>query len=195
MNEQPKHNTRSDDDAKHDPKADYLTQQASEASAAISAAFGALADDLKKGVDPQAWAKRYPWAAVGAAAVAGFFAASAAVPSKEQQALKKLERIERALRPSYPEGEPYPQAVAAREGQAKAQDKSFASKIMSEIFSALKPALSSALAAGISAKAASGDGSSGGNGDAAAQGAGHGAGHAAGLSAYHEEEEQRRREA
>jgi len=52
---------------------------------------------LGQGVDPKAWAKEHPWIAVGAAAVAGFAATAALVPSKEEQALKKLAAIERAL--------------------------------------------------------------------------------------------------
>lgn len=57
---------------------------------------------LGQGVAPQAWAKEYPWITVGAAAVAGFVAAAALIPSKEEQALKKLASIERALNPPPP---------------------------------------------------------------------------------------------
>lgn len=56
-----------------------------------------LKTKLGQGVDPKAWAKEHPWIAIGAAAVAGFAATAALVPSKEEQALKKLAAIERAL--------------------------------------------------------------------------------------------------
>ena len=39
----------------------------------------------------------HPWATLGAAAVAGFAAAATVVPSKEQQALRKLQALEEAL--------------------------------------------------------------------------------------------------
>jgi hypothetical protein len=142
MNEQKKHNSEKPSDA---TEAGYLADQVSEASAAIGQAFAALKADLAKGVDPTTLARQYPWATVGAAAVAGFLAASAVVPSKEEQALKKLERIERALRP-YPFTPDQPVNPAAA-GAAANQNKSITGRIFSEVFSALKPALSSALAA------------------------------------------------
>jgi hypothetical protein len=52
---------------------------------------------LGQGANPVEWAREYPWASVGAAAVAGFVAANVLIPSKEDQALKKLARLERAL--------------------------------------------------------------------------------------------------
>ncbi len=59
--------------------------------------FQDLKSKLGQGVDPKAWAAEHPWIAIGAAAVAGFAATAALVPSKEEQALKKLAAIERAL--------------------------------------------------------------------------------------------------
>src|SRR5918998_1038116 len=78
-------------------EAEYLTQQAENAKAAIAAAMKELTAKLGEGVNPIDWAKRYPWASVGASAVAGFVAASLLIPSKEQQALARLAKIERAL--------------------------------------------------------------------------------------------------
>ena len=54
---------------------------------------------LGQGIDPLAWTKQHPWMALGAAAAAGFVATTTIVPSREQQALKKLAAIERALKP------------------------------------------------------------------------------------------------
>ena len=48
-------------------------------------------------MDPRAWMRAAPWTTLAAAAVTGFVAAAAAVPSKEQQALKRLREIEKAL--------------------------------------------------------------------------------------------------
>ena len=46
--------------------------------------------------------RQYPWLTLGASTVAGFVATSLLVPSKEDQALKKLAKIERALNPAAP---------------------------------------------------------------------------------------------
>src|SRR6185436_20274073 len=72
----------------------FLTEQSEKAKAAISGAVDQLKTDLAKAADPRLWTKEYPWASVAAAAVGGFIAASMVVPSKEQQALKRLEKIE-----------------------------------------------------------------------------------------------------
>jgi hypothetical protein len=74
-----------------------LEQQQSAAKAAIADAFGELKRDLARGADPRVWMKSHPWLTLASAAVAGFAATAAAVPSKEQQALDKLEAMERAL--------------------------------------------------------------------------------------------------
>jgi hypothetical protein len=158
-------------------EAQFLQAQADQAAAALSGAFAALKADLAKGADPRAWAHQYPWAAVGAAAVAGFAAASAFVPSKEEQALKKLERIERALRPDYSSPE---HGAAQRAAAPDSKPKSLTGRLVSELFSALKPALSSALAAYAASPGNDGDAHNGHN---PATGA------AAGNAAYYQQEE------
>ena len=57
---------------------------------------------MGQGANPVEWAREYPWISVGAAAVAGFVAANMLIPSKEDQALKKLAKLERALSPPPP---------------------------------------------------------------------------------------------
>jgi hypothetical protein len=87
----------------------FLRQQAEEARAALSRA----ANDLKAAVagtlDPRLIPRRYPFITVGAIAVTGFLAALVAIPSREQQELKRLERIRRAM---YPQPEPTKPAQA-----------------------------------------------------------------------------------
>ena len=57
-----------------------------------------------KTADPRAWMNVHPWATLGVAAVAGFATAATVVPSKEQQALRKLRELEEALeRKEHPE--------------------------------------------------------------------------------------------
>ena len=104
---------------------EYLAQQAESAKLALTGAWQEMKTRLAQGVAPQVWAKEYPWITVGAAAVAGFVAATALVPSKEEQALKKLAaphlpssltRLERAVNRAHAT---YDKAqVAARHEQA-----------------------------------------------------------------------------
>jgi len=56
-----------------------------------------LKNDLAKGVDPRAWMQVAPWTTLASAAVAGFLAAAATIPSKEEQALRRLRKMEKAL--------------------------------------------------------------------------------------------------
>ncbi len=83
-------------------EAQFLQQQAELAREAISRTFSHFTSGLGKGANPMEWTKEYPWATLGAAAVAGFVAANMLVPSKEDQALRKLAALERALHPPPP---------------------------------------------------------------------------------------------
>jgi hypothetical protein len=92
---------------------------------------------------------------VAGATVAGFVGAVMAVPSKEEEALRRLARIEKALMPK-----PEPREAAAHhddeDGGAKSYSKghaSFMSGLGRQVLEAVKPAIMSALTAGITAKA------------------------------------------
>jgi len=75
----------------------YLAKQAADAKAAISNSIAELGRELSQSADPRAWMQVHPWATLGAAAVAGFAAAGLMVPSKEEQALNRLAKLEAAL--------------------------------------------------------------------------------------------------
>jgi len=149
------------DGSKADPAlsdADFLARQADDAAKAIARALNQLKTDLAGGANPVDWAKRYPWIAMGAGAVAGFVATTLLVPSKEEQALKKLAAIERALNPA-----PRRRERPEREGDEANGDSSkdykpeshgFLSLIAREAIGAVKPAIISLLTAGVTAKAA-----------------------------------------
>jgi hypothetical protein len=139
MNEPQPQNSKS---APEPTEAEYLAAQAHDAAAAIGAAFSSFKTDLSQGLDPKGLAKQHPWIAIGAAAVAGFAAASTLVPSKEEQALKKLSRIEQALRP-----EPFSAPPRPAPAEQTGEPQSLKGRVFAEILAALKPALSSALAA------------------------------------------------
>jgi len=158
-------------------EAEYLRQEAERARQAIANAWADAKANLGRGVDPRAWTGEHPWVAMGSAAVAGFLAAWAVIPSKEEQALRKLARIEQALNA----GAAAP-AAAATNGHSDGQPQSsgILGSIGSEVMKMLRPALASALSAVISAKSVQAD-EPGKQNDAAADGAGTGSGTAAGL--------------
>jgi hypothetical protein len=125
--------------ARETTESEYLAQQSRAAQAALQQAWSEFKANLGHGVDPKAWAKQHPWIALGGAAVAGFAATAALVPSKEQQALRKLAELERALHPPPP-----PQAT---NGDAKKEKAGILTTILLEAFALLRPVLASILTA------------------------------------------------
>ena len=142
-------------------EADFLTLQQEHAKAAIGRAVTELKEALAQGADPRQWAKQYPWATLGVSALAGFAATAVLVPSREQQALKKLAEIERALNPeprrrAERERDEHPDSVDGKAGSDdyKAGRQSFMTALLGEAIKAVRPALISLLTAGVTAKAA-----------------------------------------
>ncbi len=123
--------------------------------------FGDFSKSLRDGVDPKAWTKEHPWAMVAGAAVAGFAAAAAFVPSKEDQALRRLLAMERALLPKPANRATHDNGQdAGEDGGAKDFSKGrtgFLGAVGRQVLETIKPALMSALTAGITAKAATPD--------------------------------------
>ncbi len=108
--------------------------------------------DLATGADPRAWVQVAPWTTLAGAAIAGFVAASLAVPSKEQQAIKRLRKLEEALNPR-PHND-------ARNGDDRRHDErpaSFMSGFAGSMLKALQPVLMSAISAAVGAKVADND--------------------------------------
>lgn len=87
------------------------------------------------------WAKEYPWVSVGAAAVAGFVAANMLIPSKEDQALKKLARLERALSP------PPPPVIDTGTSDKEPAKHGVLYGLMNQALKAIQPAIISAITA------------------------------------------------
>lgn len=108
-----------------------------------------MSQRLREGVDPKLWAKEYPWITVGAAAVAGFLTAYTLIPSKEEQALKKLAKIERALHPPPPRREEHANGDAD-----KGPHGGMLSTMLHEALGIVRPALVSLLTANLANPAA-----------------------------------------
>ncbi len=84
-------------------ESDYLAEQAANASTAIKQTLGEIASGLGTGVSPAKWTEEHPWVMLASAVIVGFTATSVAVPSKEQAAMRRLRKLEAALREPPPE--------------------------------------------------------------------------------------------
>jgi hypothetical protein len=137
--------------------ADFLNRQAEEAMAAIKRTLTQMKGDLAEGANPVEWAREYPWLTLGASAVAGFVATSMLVPSKEEQALRKLAKIERALNPERHRREPAKHEDSNGNGKSDHQDAGgggLMSMLARELIKTLRPALVSLVTAGVAGKVA-----------------------------------------
>ncbi len=137
----------------------YLSRQQQLASQAISQTLSGITKELTRAVDPRVLMQRFPWMTLGASAVAGFAAAATLIPSKEQQALRKLATIERALHPQPKKAEENGHSESEGSGsKGEARFKSGRSGLMhavlGEVIGAIKPAVISLLSAGVTAAAA-----------------------------------------
>jgi len=146
-------------------EAAYLERQQQLARQAMSRAVADLFSFGKQAADPSKVMASHPWVTLAASTAAGFAAAAVAVPSKEQQALRKLASIERALNLTPPErharnGHPPAGDGAAADGydvSGKSGEQAYKSgrsslmrAILGELIGALKPAIISLLTAGVS---------------------------------------------
>src|SRR5437763_992615 len=78
-------------------ESEFLAKQAKDAKEAMSNAASEFGAKVGESVNIAGWTREFPWASLAIATVAGFVSASAVVPSKRQQTLKRLREIEEAL--------------------------------------------------------------------------------------------------
>ncbi len=140
-------------------EADFLQLQQEYAKEAIGRVLGQLKGDLVEGLNPVPLAKKHPYATIGATAAIGLVAAYMFIPSREERALRKLARIERALNPPPPRKARREEENLEVDGQSggeayKAGKSGFMTTLMGEVLKAVRPAVVSLLTAGVTAKAA-----------------------------------------
>jgi hypothetical protein len=108
--------------------------------------------ELARGTSVGAWTGDHPWAALSGAMIAGFAIASLVVPTKEQQALQRLAKIERALHPVEVD-ESADKAATAFEGNGRSATKhqppGLLGGLLRDVVRAGVPALSQILAAAL----------------------------------------------
>ena len=74
-------------------EADYLAREVADAKAALVHALHGLKGGMASSTDMRKWVEHYPWAALGAAAAAGFAAAAAVTPAHGESLQEKASRL------------------------------------------------------------------------------------------------------
>jgi hypothetical protein len=138
----------------------YLREQSANAAAAFKHTLGALSSALSQSVNqkvnPARLTREHPLIALPTALIAGFAAASAVVPSKQQQAEARLARLVAALTPPSPPTTPVADS-SDKTADSRGWLQKLAGTVGSELIHALKPSLTELLfgsLAGASAVAA-----------------------------------------
>jgi hypothetical protein len=112
------------------------------------------AESLGESVDPRQLTKKHPFLTVTSAVVAGFAAAVVAIPSKQEQELRRLEKIRRAMNP-----EPAPKPAdtnGSSKGPAAAAGPWWLS-IIHEVIQLARPMLTAAITAQLAKKTPTAD--------------------------------------
>lgn len=84
--------------AKPQTSAQLAAQESREARDAMFAALDDLKQSAASAADPRLWTREHPWAAVGIAAAAGFAAAAALTPRRDETAKEHFQHLAEQLR-------------------------------------------------------------------------------------------------
>jgi hypothetical protein len=140
-------------DGKPLPEPRYITAEGEKARAAMKRITTDLAELVKGGVDLdlKGLLSQHPWVTMGAAAAAGFLAASAVTPSRDQSLVERL----KSLMPE--SSEPTIAAAGAApapEAAQYARKSGATASVLSHLVDAFKTAVVSTVTSAISAKVA-----------------------------------------
>ncbi len=130
-------------------ESEFLRVEAEQAKAAVKRALEDAKTALTGAVDPRELTRSHPFVALGSAVVAGFVAAAVAIPSKEQQALRRIEKLQRAMHPSPPPSNGSGATGNGSTTETKPPAPSFLAMIVKEIIAVLKPILIAAITANL----------------------------------------------
>jgi ElaB/YqjD/DUF883 family membrane-anchored ribosome-binding protein len=124
-------------------ESEFLRVEAEDARAAATRAIANAQAALVGAVDPRNVTKAHPFIAVGSAAAVGFFAALLTIPSKQEQALRRIEKLHRATHPTPPA------PPKDSNGAVKPPAQSFWMILLKEAIAVLKPILIASITAGL----------------------------------------------
>ncbi len=113
----------------------------------MCARISEIKTELRHGLSPLRWAHDHPWLALAASAAGGFATATALIPSKEQQELARLRRIQEALHPA---PKPAPDHKDSKKSEAK--EVAIGALLLRQIIGLIRPAIVSLLSAALTAR-------------------------------------------
>ncbi len=114
-----------------------------------------MRESLKNGVDVTAWTERYPWAAVGASAAAGFLVATALFPKRRGEEPAEPALLERILADE--QITERIQKIVAEQDSRPSRGTSMLQSVGSSLLKTFGPALQSAIASALATRAAVND--------------------------------------
>jgi hypothetical protein len=127
-------------------EADYLRLQAEQAKLSMTDALHEATAALVEKADPRTVTRKHPVVAIVTALLGGFVAALLAIPSKKEQELRRLERLQRAM---YPGPAPQSTGNGAADGHPKALKPGIGATLLHEAIALIKPILLATITAGI----------------------------------------------
>ncbi len=119
--------------AQHVSEEEFLRHEVEKSRQALTASLNNLMFRLREAKSIERWARRYPWPTVGAAAAAGFTAATIVTPSKDDTMQDKLSRLGKHVNRLKPENSTAT-AAAATAATAKASAPLAAMTIIHSLF-------------------------------------------------------------
>src|SRR4051794_28326645 len=154
-------NQPSDKSGATESESEFLARQANDAKAALTRVTQEITSDMAHTVDPRGWVQAAPWTTLLAAVLVGFAGTALVVPSKEEQALRRLRKLEEALRTSEDRDHRHNgNGSRHRSGDGDDSDKSkedrsshsFLGTLAGHAFSLLKPMVTAAISAALSSR-------------------------------------------
>lgn len=126
-------------------EAEFLRREAERSKKAAAQALNNARAALVGKVDPRRITRRHPLIAILSAVVGGFVAATLAIPSREEEELRRLQRLHEAMNPPPP---PPNGNGAAGQPQQAAKPTIWAT-LVHEMITLIKPILLATITAGI----------------------------------------------
>jgi hypothetical protein len=123
-------------------EAEFLEREVTEAKADLQNALSGLKSGLTSSADLRAWVKRYPWAALGTAAAAGFAAGTAVTPLPRRTLEKQLSECSTIGQADREAG-----ATVSPRASAPAKRSVVSDKLITSLFDLAKFALQSVILA------------------------------------------------
>ena len=121
---------------------DFLKSEADKAKASLVQSLKDATSALTHSVDPVAAARRHPLITIGSAAVVAFTATIAAIPSKHERELRRLERLHLMLHPQpVSKARPVPESTTSGNGSHRTAAPPMWAMFAKEAIGLIKPIL------------------------------------------------------